>query len=494
LSDSTIYMAYYTIAPYIHGPGDWKGTGTPPHGIKPEQMTDGVWDFIFLGKEEGLTETSPPRELLQKMRNEFLFWYPMDCRCSGKDLISNHLSMCLYNHAAIWDSSMMPRSFFCNGHILINGEKMAKSRGNFITILSALEQYSTDAFRLALAEAGDSIDDANFAPQVADKFTLKLYKELEWFTAAWKAINTPGGTKEGPFTFFDHVFDNSINKAIITTAKLFEKMQFRAGVQSGFHDLQNARDEWRNIFGCGTGASFGPLHKTLLEKFMRTQLLIMAPIIPHWSEYIWSEVLGESGPIVNQRWPTCPEVSFKLEFGCKLLNDSLSDWRKDCDKKKGGKKKEKATDAPAAPPRLRLTVFVMTNYNPWQTRALEVAKEFFDATGAIPSKNPQAILEKAPDLAPQKSLVMQFLDWVNKFLTSGVGPWILNSTPMVDQMELFTDNLTFIATQLGLAPQDIELVPLPATPAEPSWPKEKAERYKQARVYQPSGFVELIAP
>lgn len=33
------------------------------------------------------------------MRKEFLYWYPMNLRCSGKDLIKNHLTMCLFNHA-----------------------------------------------------------------------------------------------------------------------------------------------------------------------------------------------------------------------------------------------------------------------------------------------------------------------------------------------------------------------------------------------------------
>lgn len=36
------------------------------------------------------------------MRKEFLYWYPMDLRCSGKDLIKNHLIMALFNHAAVW--------------------------------------------------------------------------------------------------------------------------------------------------------------------------------------------------------------------------------------------------------------------------------------------------------------------------------------------------------------------------------------------------------
>ena len=61
---------------------------------------------------------------------------------SGKDLIKNHLMMSLYNHQAIWpDMSKMPRSYFCNGHIQLNNEKMSKSTGNFLTVDDAIKQF-----------------------------------------------------------------------------------------------------------------------------------------------------------------------------------------------------------------------------------------------------------------------------------------------------------------------------------------------------------------
>lgn len=62
---------------------------------------------------------------------EFSFWYPLDLRVSGKDLIKNHLVMALYNHAAVWNgrTDRMPQAFFTNGHVLVDGEKMSKSAG-----------------------------------------------------------------------------------------------------------------------------------------------------------------------------------------------------------------------------------------------------------------------------------------------------------------------------------------------------------------------------
>merc|ERR1712110_1347018 len=49
LSDSTIYYAYYTIAHYLQGNVIGSEQGT--FGIKPEQMTEQVYDYIFLGED-----------------------------------------------------------------------------------------------------------------------------------------------------------------------------------------------------------------------------------------------------------------------------------------------------------------------------------------------------------------------------------------------------------------------------------------------------------
>lgn len=46
LSDSTIYMAYYTVAGLLQG-GVMDGSAVGPLGIKAEDMTHECWDFVF---------------------------------------------------------------------------------------------------------------------------------------------------------------------------------------------------------------------------------------------------------------------------------------------------------------------------------------------------------------------------------------------------------------------------------------------------------------
>ena len=105
----------------------------------------------------------------------------MDMRVSAKDLIRNHLTMSLYNHAAIWeDKNLMPKSIYCNGYMNLNNEKMSKASGNFLTIADCIEKYGVDATRITLAASGDKLDDANFEDEMADSNIKKLITFEKW--------------------------------------------------------------------------------------------------------------------------------------------------------------------------------------------------------------------------------------------------------------------------------------------------------------------------
>ena len=149
LSDSTVYMAYYTIAHFLH-----KDLFGKEHGIfkiKPEQMTDSVWDYIVTRRELDdalVRESGIPKVELETLRRQLEYWYPLDMRVSGKDLIPNHLTFCLYIHAALFPKKLWPRSIRCNGHLLLNGTKMSKSKGNFLTLNEACNKYGADATRV----------------------------------------------------------------------------------------------------------------------------------------------------------------------------------------------------------------------------------------------------------------------------------------------------------------------------------------------------------
>ena len=114
------------------------------------------------------------------MRHEYNYWYPLNLGVSGKDLIRNHLTFALYCHQAVLGIDKTITGYFCNGYLMINNAKMAKSTGNFLTIDDCIKQYGTEATKLTLADAGDGLDDANFDKAVANASILKLYVLDQW--------------------------------------------------------------------------------------------------------------------------------------------------------------------------------------------------------------------------------------------------------------------------------------------------------------------------
>lgn len=57
---------------------------------------------------------------------------------------------------------------------------MSKSTGNFMTMMDSVERFSADGTRLALADAGDTLEDANFMFDMVDAGLLRLYSQIEW--------------------------------------------------------------------------------------------------------------------------------------------------------------------------------------------------------------------------------------------------------------------------------------------------------------------------
>lgn len=209
LSDSTVYMAYYTIAHFLHGDKFGKTKGLL--NVAADQMTDDVWDYVFTRTSdvESVSNSSKiPVEDLETMRRSFEYWYPLDMRSSGKDLIPNHLTFFLYIHLALFPREYWPRSVRSNGHLLLNGEKMSKSTGNFLTLSQAVKKFGADATRIALADAGDGMEDANFEEKGANAAIMRMYTLKEWIE---ETLKDPAMRKTQGDIIWDKLFDDEMN-------------------------------------------------------------------------------------------------------------------------------------------------------------------------------------------------------------------------------------------------------------------------------------------
>ncbi|KAK8031206.1 leucyl-tRNA synthetase- cytoplasmic [Apiospora arundinis] len=371
LSDSTVYMAYYTVAHYLHSDnfGREKGKGN----ISPEQMIDEVWDYILCRTEltdEVLTKSKIPKETLEAMRREFSYFYPLDLRGSGKDLIPNHLTFFLYNHVALLDKEYWPRGVRANGHLQLNGEKMSKSTGNFMTLDDVVKKYGADASRIALADAGDTIQDSNFVEDVADNTILRLHTLKDWCEEMAQSQELRTEMNE----FDDPLFNNEMNALINEAKQHYNDTNYKSALKSCFFDFVNAKDVYR----AACGAAGIPMNKEMVMKYIRLQALSLTPIAPHWAEYIWTEVLKEPKTIQLARWPEVPAADPKLSAARAyvLTTQSNVTSAESAQLKKLAKGKQANFD-PKKPK--KLTIFSTKSFPKWQTQCIEILKETWDA-------------------------------------------------------------------------------------------------------------------
>lgn len=110
--------------------------------FRPKDLTPEVWDYIFLDKSYP-KQCNINKKHLDVMKHEFEYWYPVDLRCSGKDLIQNHLTFFIYNHCAMWENrlDLWPRSIRANGHLLLNSAKVNNNIICFTLCLLCILKY-----------------------------------------------------------------------------------------------------------------------------------------------------------------------------------------------------------------------------------------------------------------------------------------------------------------------------------------------------------------
>lgn len=282
----------------------------------------------------------------------------MDLRCSGKDLIQNHLTMSLFNHAAVWeDSELWPRAFYCNGHVMVNSEKMSKSKGNFLTLEEAISTYSADATRIACADSGDGLQDANFSTESCGKTILRLTTLQAW---AEDAVARLPEMRTGDFTFLDEIFSNEISICLESAHAAYTKMLFTDALRCVWYDLENLRSQYSILTN-------GDVHAEVIEQLLLSQTISLSPIAPHFCEHLWRNVLKKDSLVVKQAWPTSKPVDAFLARQYALIQGSLRFFRLQLEKFKTPKKKSK--EIPPKP--THAIIFVAKSYKPWQMEVLK---------------------------------------------------------------------------------------------------------------------------
>ena len=304
LSDSTLYMAFYTINKHIK-----------QNSIKPESLTPEVFDYIFLGKgnlNQVSADSGIHSDLLEEMRKEFLYWYPFDLRNSAKELVPNHLSFCIFHHAALFPPELWPRAIGVNGMLMVEGQGMHKSKGNFITLKGAVEKYGADATRCALLLGAEGMDDPDWRAENVTDLKTK-FEALMGF-----AGNIISSAQIDENTALEHWLTSRMQRRIKEVTSSLDELKTRTALQTALFETWNDLRWYIQRKGnCNT--------KALVEA-VKDWLKMLAPFAPFLCEELWSRT-GEDGFISVANWPIFDDskVDAASEEQENLITDIMAD-------------------------------------------------------------------------------------------------------------------------------------------------------------------------
>jgi leucyl-tRNA synthetase len=183
---------------------------------------------------------------------------------------------------------------------MVAGEKMSKSKGNFILLREALEWWGADATRWAevMAGADSTLEDPNFDPRVADSAVEELNRWIDFARENY-------GRGRDSWLKIDEWFESTLNQTVKRVSELMETTMYKSALVEGYYNLQSKLRWYLRRAGAP--------NRELLKKFIEIQTLLIAPIAPHVADEVWEGIGKESYASISL-WPSYDESKIKPEL------------------------------------------------------------------------------------------------------------------------------------------------------------------------------------
>ena len=283
LSDSVIYMAYYILAKFVNN-----------GSLKADNLTDKFFEYVFFEKGEAeavAKNCNVSIKTIYEIRQEFSYFYPVDSRHSGRDLVPNHLTFFVLNHVAIFPENNWPLQIVVNGSVLMDGKKMSKSMGNIIPLRQAIRDYGADPIRLAIIISAELLQDADFNLESVSGIKNKLISLLDECSKL-----KPG--KLDNLQAEDKWILSKLQSLISGVSSSIEKMRLREGLHGNLFSFEGDL-QWylKRAKAKGRDDYSGVLHEINTKR-----VCMLSPFAPHIAEEMW-EKLGNSGLVSQSSWP-----------------------------------------------------------------------------------------------------------------------------------------------------------------------------------------------
>lgn len=283
LSDSVIYMAYYIISRFVNA-----------KRIDPDSLENSFFEYVFfgLGDIDNIASLSgTDSDTLREIRDSFVYFYPVDSRHSGRDLVPNHLSFFIFNHSIIFPKEHWPQQIIVNGSVMMDGKKMSKSMSNTVPLRQAVRKYGADPIRLAILMSAELLQDAEFKINLVTSSSSRLESLMRECTriAESEKTKTPSA--------LDAWLGARMREMSSEINDLVTKMRMREALGKIFSEIDSIFTWYENR----SLATHAP-NSDALHAAWSVRVALLSPFAPYIADEMW-EKLGNDGTASASTWP-----------------------------------------------------------------------------------------------------------------------------------------------------------------------------------------------
>ena len=291
LSDSTIYMAYYTIAHRLED-------------VPPEEMDRVFFDTLFYGE----AAVDEPDETALSLREEWDYWYPVDYRVSANDLISNHLTFFLYHHAELFDEANWPGGITIMGMGLLEGRAMSSSKGHVVLPGEAVDRYGADTVRFFLLNSAEPWQDFDWRADLVESTHDQLRR---FYDRAERVIEEAPDGADPERRPIDRWLLSKLQATVREATEALENFETRTASQAAFYGFEENLRWYRRRADLDR-----PGARATLREVLGARLRLLAPFVPFMANELHERLTGES----IGAWP---EADPDLESGAVEAQERL---------------------------------------------------------------------------------------------------------------------------------------------------------------------------
>ena len=295
LSDSVVYMAYYILSKYFTK--DW--VVFKKFEKDTSRLPDAFFNFTLLGEgtvDTAAEQTRIPKRILNAIRAEFQYFYPVDMRHSARDLVSNHLSFYIFHHTSLFPEKQWPKGIVANGFVLMEGSKMSKSLENIIPLRQGIAKFGADPVRVGVMATAELGQDTDFSEGLA----LSIQERLASLMGQARKLGTKKTAGKPKLSTLDRWMISRLSTAVQSATNALDRLRVREAINIIIYQLDNDIAWYRRRLGPKKSRSDN--RDRILRKVLETRTRMMAPLAPHTAEEIWSRI-GNKGFVVQADWP-----------------------------------------------------------------------------------------------------------------------------------------------------------------------------------------------